>query len=136
MNRRSSASGESVMTTGEFLSNLRQSGVRLWAEGERLRYSAPPGTMTPELLEQLAERKAKLLDFLRAAGVTVEATTRPILPVARDRTPPLSYAQLRLWIFDRLAPNSPVYNISGAVRLRGVLDVSALSQTFAEVIRR
>jgi len=124
------------MTTGEFLSNLRRSGVRLWAEGNRLRYSAPPGTMTPEVLEQLAERKADLLDFLRAAGVTVEMPARPILPVARDRTLPLSYAQLRLWIFDRLAPNSPVYNISGAVRLRGVLDVSALEQTFAEVIRR
>jgi amino acid adenylation domain-containing protein len=60
----------------------------------------------------------------------------PMLPIPRDGELPLSFAQQRLWFFDQLEPNSPAYNIPGAVRLTGQLDVRAMEQTLSEIVRR
>ncbi|HKS30093.1 MAG TPA: condensation domain-containing protein [Pyrinomonadaceae bacterium] len=49
---------------------------------------------------------------------------------------PMSFAQQRLWFLDQLEPESAAYNIPGAVRLRGRLDRSALSESLNEIIRR
>src|SRR5579864_7958241 len=49
---------------------------------------------------------------------------------------PLSFAQGRLWLLSKLIPDSTVYNIPMAVRLRGTLDVEALRASFAEILKR
>jgi pristinamycin I synthase-3/4 len=64
------------------------------------------------------------------------AQPSPILPVPRDRGLPLSFAQQRLWFLDRLAPDNPFYNMFGAVRLTGALDLDALRGAFREIVRR
>ena len=60
----------------------------------------------------------------------------PILPVSRDRSLPLSFAQQRLWFLDQLEPNSPFYSIPLAIRLKGPLDEEALEQSLNEIVRR
>jgi amino acid adenylation domain-containing protein len=60
---------------------------------------------------------------------------RPV-PVSRDGRLPLSLAQQRLWFLDQLEPGNPFYNISRAIRIRGALDVDALSQAITAVVRR
>ena len=59
-------------------------------------------------------------------------------PVAqpRGRPLPLSFAQERLWILDRLDPSSPVYNIPLPVRLTGPLEVPALAAALDTLARR
>src|SRR5262249_55566147 len=54
----------------------------------------------------------------------------------RDRSLPLSFGQRRLWFLDQLAPNNPFYNIPGAVRLEGRLDLEALERVINEIVRR
>ncbi|MGH8655745.1 MAG: amino acid adenylation domain-containing protein [Gammaproteobacteria bacterium] len=49
---------------------------------------------------------------------------------------PLSYQQHRLWVLEQLSAGSGAYHISAAYRLRGVLDIEALSSAFSEVARR
>jgi amino acid adenylation domain-containing protein len=49
---------------------------------------------------------------------------------------PPSFAQQRLWFINQLEPNSSVYNIPSAIRLEGPLGVTALEQSFNEIIRR
>ncbi|HLX07310.1 MAG TPA: amino acid adenylation domain-containing protein, partial [Thermoanaerobaculia bacterium] len=49
---------------------------------------------------------------------------------------PLSFAQQRLWLLDRLAPGNPFYNLGGAVRLHGELSVGALAAAAAAVVLR
>ncbi|MBG1267392.1 non-ribosomal peptide synthetase/type I polyketide synthase [Nostoc sp. WHI] len=56
--------------------------------------------------------------------------------VVRDGQLPLSFAQQRLWFLDQLEPNSAFYNIAGAARLQGELNVIALEQSLGEIIRR
>jgi len=56
--------------------------------------------------------------------------------VERDGPLPLSYAQQRLWILDQMDPDNNVYNIPRTWRLRGDLNVSALTRSLNEIIRR
>ena len=67
-------------------------------------------------------------------GVSIAAM--PIVPVPREDRPPLSFAQQRIWFLDQLQPGSPLYNIPAAVAVHGPLDISALKQSFSEVVRR
>ncbi|WP_457654564.1 non-ribosomal peptide synthetase [Rhodocaloribacter sp.] len=52
------------------------------------------------------------------------------------KTAPLSHAQQRLWVLDRLEPGSTAYHIPLAFRLDGRLDVGALRRSVNEIIRR
>ena len=60
----------------------------------------------------------------------------PITAVPRDGTVPLSFAQERLWVLDQMEPNSPLYNIPRALRLKGQLQVAALEDALNEIVRR
>ncbi|MET0395270.1 MAG: amino acid adenylation domain-containing protein, partial [Longimicrobiaceae bacterium] len=73
------------------------------------------------------------IEALRGAGTTLAP---PIERVSRGGPLPLSFAQQRLWVVDRLEPESATYNMPYALRLRGVLDVAALRGSIGEVVRR
>lgn len=49
---------------------------------------------------------------------------------------PLSFAQQRLWFLDQLEPDNPFYNIPVALRLTGRLNITALTQSFSEIVSR
>ena len=49
---------------------------------------------------------------------------------------PVSFAQQRLWFFDQLEPGTATYNLRAALRLTGTLNVTALEQSFSEIVRR
>ncbi|MGH3847239.1 MAG: amino acid adenylation domain-containing protein, partial [Pseudonocardiaceae bacterium] len=71
-----------------------------------------------------------------AAREGESAAAPSLVPLPRAGDPPLSFAQQRLWFLDRLAPDNPFYNVFGAVRLAGALEVEALRRAFQEVVRR
>ncbi|MFR9769176.1 amino acid adenylation domain-containing protein [Nocardia sp. SC052] len=74
-----------------------------------------------------------------AARVVAGGTGVARAPLARVRRPdriPLSPAQQRMWLLNRLEPDSPAYNMPFAVRLTGTLDLPALRQALADVIER
>lgn len=49
---------------------------------------------------------------------------------------PASFAQARLWFIDQLVPGNTFYNVPTALRLTGELNLSALEETFQEIVRR
>jgi amino acid adenylation domain-containing protein/FkbM family methyltransferase len=65
---------------------------------------------------------------------------RPAAPaiqrVDRNDAIPLSFAQQRMWFLHTLAPDSPAYNISGAIRIIGSLDDLKLEQAVNKIISR
>jgi amino acid adenylation domain-containing protein len=117
----------------EFLFDLCNLEIKLWPDGESLRYTALNGTLTPMLKAEIAERKAEILNFLNKAN---NPSPSLIQVTPRHREMPLSFAQQRLWFLNQLEPNSAAYNMPGAVRLQGQLDITALEKTFNEIIRR
>lgn len=61
------------MSTAPSLPVLKARGIKLWAEGETLRYRAPAGTVTPDLLASLKVAKPELLRTLKLESVAAEA---------------------------------------------------------------
>ncbi|QKT08194.1 amino acid adenylation domain-containing protein [Gordonia sp. X0973] len=72
-----------------------------------------------------------------AAAAQMSDPDRPPLRAA-DRPPtiPVSATQTRLWFVNRLDPDSPAYNMPGAVRLGPAVDLPALRQAIADVVIR
>ncbi|HEY0514542.1 MAG TPA: amino acid adenylation domain-containing protein [Thermoanaerobaculia bacterium] len=64
------------------------------------------------------------------------AAAPPILPVPRQGDLPLSFAQERLWLIDRMTPGRTAYNIALALAVRGDLSVPALAAALGEAVRR
>ncbi|HKS08544.1 MAG TPA: amino acid adenylation domain-containing protein [Pyrinomonadaceae bacterium] len=60
----------------------------------------------------------------------------PVSHVVEGPTAPLSFAQQRLWIVDKLEPHGNAYNLPSALRLEGALDVAALERSLEEIVRR
>jgi hypothetical protein len=49
---------------------------------------------------------------------------------------PASFAQQRLWSLDLLEPDRATYNVPIAIRLKGLLDVSALERSLNGIAQR
>jgi amino acid adenylation domain-containing protein len=75
---------------------------------------------------------AENIDVSRGAGLKAP----PIVPVSRDGELPLSFAQQRLWFIDQLEPGTSVYNFPAAVRLKGPLNLEALTKSLNEIVER
>lgn len=63
-------------------------------------------------------------------------STPPLRAVSQEGTVPLTMTQEHLWALDRLLPGAPFSNMPYAVRLTGPLNVTALEQSFNDIIIR
>jgi hypothetical protein len=54
-----------VSAAATLLDTLRAFGAEVWADGDRVRYRAPAGMLTPSLKDALVRHKAELLSVLR-----------------------------------------------------------------------
>ena len=124
------------MTTLEFLSRLRKSGIELQVVGNRIRINAPEGVLTEALKEELGARKEEVLAFLKSTEVAETATSPTLTPRPRVAPPPLSFSQERLWFLDQLDPGNHTYNMPGAIRLKGVLNLVCLQQALDAILSR
>jgi hypothetical protein len=88
------------------------------------------------------KEQAALLELIRkkkgtaAPAPVAEVTHAPPSVWEEGGAVPVSFAQERLWLLDQLAPGTSAYNIPGAFRLLGPLNVAALRQSVAEIVRR
>ncbi|MEM9092190.1 MAG: condensation domain-containing protein, partial [Cyanobacteria bacterium P01_F01_bin.53] len=77
------------------------------------------------------------LDTVLANKPKPRLTIPPIEAIERDQTSlPLSYAQERMWFLSQLEGAAATYNIPGAVRIEGFLDIPALQQAIDELVCR
>ncbi len=81
-------------------------------------------------VEDLAAR----VEAARRTGA--ELTVPELLPVPREESLPLSFAQQRLWFIDQLEPGSPLYNMPLALRVEGPLEPAVLQRCLGEIVRR
>jgi amino acid adenylation domain-containing protein len=80
---------------------------------------------------------AGLAQYIETAYQTEQGIpTSPIVPRPRTGEIPVSVIQEQLWNFDRLLPDTGLFNIPCTIRLTGRLDVVALEQSLNEIIRR
>ncbi|OUL18199.1 non-ribosomal peptide synthetase [Nostoc sp. 106C] len=125
-----------MKTLDELLSELRQRDVKLWLEGDRLRYRAAKDSLTPELLNELKTQKAEIINFLRQVTTIATSKIPPIVACERNGNLPISFGQQRLWFLHQFEPNSSSNNMPVVVRFTGNLNVVVLEESLREVVRR
>jgi amino acid adenylation domain-containing protein len=97
--------------------------------------------------DHLAERRAEL--ERRLAALTDEqraqlsrgegksaAAPAGINPRQHGAPVPMSFAQELLWLLDRANPGMHGYNVPRTARLRGTLDIAALTRALSEIVAR
>lgn len=90
----------------ELLAHLEQLGVRLSADGEKLRVSSTRGQLDERLRQQIQSSKMELLALLR------EASGGSTAVAAEDASGPvLSAFQERVWLLQRLEPENCAFLI-------------------------
>ncbi|MFE7121500.1 condensation domain-containing protein, partial [Streptomyces sp. NPDC057654] len=85
-----------------------------------------------------ATRQEELLRLARARSRGAAGRAKPAPEAAApDAGPaPLSYAQRRMWLMDRLGQGGALYSVPFATRMRGPLDVDALGTALSVLVAR
>ncbi|MFC5662557.1 amino acid adenylation domain-containing protein [Kitasatospora misakiensis] len=79
-----------------------------------------------------AEKRALLAEHLRRK----RAAGRPKAPEPRQHRFPASFPQQRMWFLDQLTPGDTAYNVCGATRIRGPLDLDLWRRAVSAIARR
>jgi len=116
-------------------SRLEKAGVKLQLVDKQLKIKVPKGDLDPELLAELKEKKAAIIQFMQQlqGGKT---RTQGIEAVEKKEYYRLSSAQTRLYILQAMEESSTRYNISGVYVLEGGLDRERLKESFQDLIAR
>ena len=121
---------------------LARQDIRLWLEGDGLRFDAPAGAMTPALKDTLRARKPEIVAYLATGATQAPATVSdasadtPIRPAPDGVSHPTAFAQRRLWYLHRLNPDDDAYNAPIMLELSGPLDRTALTQALNDLVAR
>lgn len=122
-----------------WINDLSDRGVKLWVQGDRLRYSGSEDVLTPQLLAELSKHKAEIIATLNQnLAISDRSKLSTIQPVSRDQNLPLSFSQQRLWFLNELeGGESAAYNWPApAIALTGKLDPQVLIKAISEIVRR
>jgi len=84
----------------------------------------------------MLDERAELLELLLQEEGLQDVSARIPRRWPHVLTAPLSFAQQRLWFFDRLDPESPAYNMAGTARLKGDINFPVLCRALQDIVRR
>ena len=120
----------------QLLSELRDRGIYIWAEGDDLRYRTNSGPLSPKEISQLRVNKKHIIAFLTPIGGGKKAGRPQISRTDRDRPLLLSFAQQRLWFLLQMEGMSEAYHIPLGLRLRGEVNEAALRWALDRLVAR
>lgn len=115
----------------DFFMELTQLGVRLWLEGEQLKFSAKHGVMTEKILDRLKAEKSTIIRYLSQLASLQQPNQAPPARIARIQgyLYLTSSAQKRLWFMEMLSEQaSPQYNITIIIKMLGLVDVDKIKR--------
>ncbi|MBZ5721324.1 MAG: amino acid adenylation domain-containing protein, partial [Acidobacteriia bacterium] len=84
----------------------------------------------------LSPAKRALLERKRKQVAAGSSVAPPIRRRNQSDGAPLSFSQERLWLIQQLDPQSHLYNVPRAVRMKGKLRLDALEHSLNEIVRR
>jgi amino acid adenylation domain-containing protein len=124
------------MTVDTLLAELSRLGVQLRVEDEQLRVTAPTGSLTASLREEIRANKPELLQLLKSLRPSRRSSVTPILSDTVWAPAPLSTAQSRLWFLSQVRAGDASLNLPFPFRITGLLDVAILDWVVQEIGRR
>jgi amino acid adenylation domain-containing protein len=119
-----------MINVTELLELLISKDIKLKVEGGKLKYNAPAGSVTEELLSAIKVYKSELIDFISSRQMD------RIKTYSNKECVPLSFAQNRLWFLDKLEEDSYAYNLPFPVKIEGELNIDALKSAIKYILNR
>ena len=127
------------MTAQEVLDEAIDSGIYLFVEDDKLKFRAPPNSLTNSLKEKLKLFKDDIVVLLKGEVNAAQQKSLPkIEPVSRNsgNVFKLSFAQQRLWFLNQYVGPNSVFNMPMALRLRGEVNITALQRSLEFIVGR
>ncbi|CBL45103.1 Non-ribosomal peptide synthetase modules and related proteins [gamma proteobacterium HdN1] len=119
----------------DLLGQLREAGIQLHLDGEKLKVKAPAGALTDAIKEQLKTHKEAIIAFLQGGtGQPAGGSSFPTLD--RSGPLPLSYNQQGLWFFEQLTPGTAAYTMPVAFKIFGPVNLEAIRVAIGAVMAR
>ncbi|MDQ3845719.1 MAG: condensation domain-containing protein, partial [Bacteroidota bacterium] len=127
--------------TIDLLYLAKQNGVEIILNNEQLQLKLQENKdIDKNLLQKIKENKKSIIDFLSNENWQPKKVQKNNDRIVSDRTAvehlPLSFAQERLWFIDQLEGGSTQFNIPVVLRLKGKLNIQALSAALHTIIER
>jgi len=117
----------------EIFAQLRSHDIRIWREGDRLRYRAPKGALLPELRAELHQRRKEIILYAPDS----ETTHVIVADKARRYEPfPLTEIQEAYWVGRSGAYDLGGVGVHGYVEIENSFDMVRLTEAWNRVIQR
>jgi hypothetical protein len=117
------------------LGYIREKGVRLWSAEGRLCYAGPKDALVAEDIAKLRMFRAEILSLLETCAADAEMNVR-LEPRLQFERAPTSFSQLWHWHSFKLERRTSARTVAFAARLRGKLNITALRESIAAVVRQ
>ena len=117
------------------INRLDAIGIQVRLTDGKLTTRSAPGSVTAEIAALIRQQRDALIAFLRQRELG-ESLKSSAIPARAENAHPLSYAQRRLWLIDRIGDTGTAYHIPAALRIEGLLDRDALEQAFDAIVER
>jgi len=127
------ASSSAASTVLDILGRAKRAGITLIAEQGRLRFLQSAPDFPADLRSQITEHKEAIIAFLQQVRTEDDPVPASRSTAACARA---SYAQERIWLAERVGAQSGGYNMSGAYRLTGPIDLSIAAQALTLLVER
>ncbi|RAJ72778.1 amino acid adenylation domain-containing protein [Chitinophaga dinghuensis] len=121
------------MNIRSLINRLKENNIDVSLSGTDLEIGFDGEYIPEHLLSELKEHKAAIVSFLKDMSTGMEVDI-PVAPVAERY--PLSSAQRRLWILNRLEEGNIAYNLPDVFIFEGALNIPALEHSFQALIAR
>ena len=119
----------------KLVSELKAKSIKLWIEDEFLRYKAPKGILTPEILKEMAERKEEIKNYLISSDFG-DLFEKPIPKIEKKDYYTLSAAQKRMYLLSQIDSGSTAYNMTQVLKIEGELNLNHFTQVIEKLVKR
>ena len=124
-----------MKTLDELLLELGRLNIKVWADGNNLRYQAPKGILTSDILAQIKTYKTEILAFLNQSVFESQSIIKSVDATLKNDVP-LSFTQQQFWLLHHLEESNYIYNMVRAFRLEGDLDIPSFERAIQCLIAR
>ncbi|MES2296356.1 MAG: amino acid adenylation domain-containing protein, partial [Pseudomonadota bacterium] len=125
----------------EVINTLSDAGIFVFVEDGKLKTRSDANVITPDIVTLIKANKDDLIAYLskaEQAGASEHDGQAPqqVIVARHQDSARLSFGQQRLWLLDQIDGGSAHYNMPGALRLRGALNLDALTRALNSILAR
>ncbi|MBE0361899.1 arthrofactin-type cyclic lipopeptide synthetase C [Pseudoalteromonas ulvae UL12] len=122
------------MSINQLITELKQQDIQLYLDGEALKIDAPKGRVTSEIIETIKAKKAPIVTHLKMLE-SMDVISPCTAQLDKNKLP-LSFAQKRLWLIDRMEGASEHYNMSRVLEVEGQFDTQIANRALQQIVQR